>query len=139
LLLSAFHKIANRIASGLILAALIIGAALLMQVKDELHNSRLSRLRDALFSRCGRGGFYLVLTIFIRDHARREEGEGLGTVLWEDSPGAILQGQDFKERTCRSTLKVGSARFEGFEVLKCGLFSHKVKVKKVKSTVYKRF
>ncbi|HTG44314.1 MAG TPA: AarF/UbiB family protein, partial [Verrucomicrobiae bacterium] len=65
LLLAAFHKIANRITSGLILAALIIGAALLMQVKTNFQILGYPGFAMLCFLAAATGGFYLVLSIFI--------------------------------------------------------------------------
>ncbi len=75
LLLTAFHKIANRITSGLILAALIIGAALLMQVKTTFTILGYPGFAMLCFLAAAAGGFYLVLSIFIRDHRDEKKGK----------------------------------------------------------------
>jgi ubiquinone biosynthesis protein len=75
LLLAAFHKIANRITSGLILASLIIGASLLMQVKTSFTIFGYPGLAIICFMAAAAGGFYLVLTIFIRDHRDEKKGK----------------------------------------------------------------
>ena len=75
LLLAAFHKIANRITSGLILAALIIGASLLMQVKTSFTILGYPGLAILCFLGAAAGGFYLVLSIFIRDARDEKKGK----------------------------------------------------------------
>jgi len=75
LLLAAFHKIANRIASGLILAALIIGASLLMQVKTEFTIFGYPGLAMLFFMAAAAGGFYLVINIFLHDHRDEKKGK----------------------------------------------------------------
>jgi ubiquinone biosynthesis protein len=75
LLLAAFHKIANRIATGLVLAALIIGAALLMQVKTNFTIMGYPGFAMLCFMAAAAGGFYLVLSIFIRDHRDEKKGK----------------------------------------------------------------
>jgi predicted unusual protein kinase regulating ubiquinone biosynthesis (AarF/ABC1/UbiB family) len=74
LLLAAFHKIANRITSGLILAALIIGASLLMQVKTEFTIFGYPGLAMLFFMAAAAGGFYLVINIFLHDHRDEKKG-----------------------------------------------------------------
>jgi ubiquinone biosynthesis protein len=68
LLMTAFHKIANRITSGLILAALIIGASLLMQVKTEFTIFGYPGLAMIFFMAAAAGGFHLLISIFLHDH-----------------------------------------------------------------------
>jgi len=75
LLLAAFHKIANRITSGLILAALIVGASLLMQVKTNFTILGYPGFAMLCFIAAAAGGFYLVLSIFIRDHRDEKKGK----------------------------------------------------------------
>jgi ubiquinone biosynthesis protein len=75
LLLTAFHKIANRITSGLILASLIIGAALLMQVKTEFTILGYPGFAMLCFIAAGAGGFYLLISIFIHDHREEKKGK----------------------------------------------------------------
>jgi predicted unusual protein kinase regulating ubiquinone biosynthesis (AarF/ABC1/UbiB family) len=74
LLLSAFHKIANRITSGLVLAALIIGAALLMQVHTDFTILGYPGFAMLCFIAAAAGGFYLVIDIFLHD--ARDERKG---------------------------------------------------------------
>ena len=67
LFLNGFQKVANRITSGLILAALIIGAALLMQVKTAFTLFGYPGLAMLCFMAAATGGFYLVISIFLHD------------------------------------------------------------------------
>lgn len=74
LLLGACHKIANRITSGLILAALIIGASLLMQVKTEFTVFGYPGLAMIFFMAAAAGGFHLLLNIFLHDRTDEKKG-----------------------------------------------------------------
>jgi ubiquinone biosynthesis protein len=74
LLLGAFHKIANRITSGLILAALIIGASLLMQVKTEFTLFGYPGLAMIFFMVAAAGAFHLLLDIFLHDRSDEKKG-----------------------------------------------------------------
>lgn len=67
LLLTGFQKVANRITTGLILAALIIGAALLMQVKTNFTLFGYPGLAMLCFMAAGTVGFYLVISILMQD------------------------------------------------------------------------
>ena len=71
LIISAFHKIANRIASGLVLAALIIGASLLMQVETKFRILGYPGFAMLCFIAAAAGGFHLLISIFFHD--RRDE------------------------------------------------------------------
>jgi predicted unusual protein kinase regulating ubiquinone biosynthesis (AarF/ABC1/UbiB family) len=68
LLMTAFHKIANRITSGLVLAALIIGASLLMQVETKFQLFGYPGLAMIFFIAAAAGGFHLLISIFLHDH-----------------------------------------------------------------------
>jgi predicted unusual protein kinase regulating ubiquinone biosynthesis (AarF/ABC1/UbiB family) len=68
LMLTAIHKIANRITSGLILAALIIGASLLMQVETSFKIFGYPGLAMIFFMAAAAGGFHLLISIFLHDH-----------------------------------------------------------------------
>lgn len=74
LLLDAFQKIANRITTGLILAALIIGAALLMQVRTSFQILGYPGFAMLCFLFAAGGGFWLVLSIALsnRKSKRRQ-------------------------------------------------------------------
>jgi ubiquinone biosynthesis protein len=75
LLMVGFHKIANRITAGLILAALIIGASLLMQVKTSFTIFGYPGLAMICFMAAAAGGFYLVISIFLHDHRDEKKGK----------------------------------------------------------------
>ena len=67
LMMAGLQKIANRIASGIILAALIIGASLLMQVNTRFQLFGYPGLAILCFLAAAAGGFWLVIGIFIQD------------------------------------------------------------------------
>lgn len=73
LVMEGFQKIANRIASGIILAALIIGASLLMQVNTRFQLFGYPGLAILCFLAAAAGGFWLVMGIFIQDHKDRNK------------------------------------------------------------------
>lgn len=69
-LMDNLQKIANRIASGLVLAALIVGAALLMQVRTPFTLFGYPGLAMILFLLAAFCGFALVLSILLNDDWR---------------------------------------------------------------------
>ena len=69
-LMDNLQKIANRIALGLVLAALIVGAALLMQVRTSFTIFGYPGFAMLLFLMAAACGFILVLTIFLNDDWR---------------------------------------------------------------------
>jgi hypothetical protein len=69
-LMSNLQKIANRIASGLVLAALIVGAALMMQVRTPFTLFGYPGLAMVLFLLAAACGFVLVLSIWLNDDWR---------------------------------------------------------------------
>ncbi|MGH9442053.1 MAG: ABC1 kinase family protein [Thermoanaerobaculia bacterium] len=71
LLIQGLHKIANRIALGLILAALIVGAALLMQVPTPFRILGYPGLAMLFFLGAAAGGVVLALGIVFGDRTRR--------------------------------------------------------------------
>ena len=71
LFLQGFQKVANRIASGVILASLIVGAALLMQVDTPFRLFGYPGLAIVCFLTAATGGFWLVISIFINDQRNR--------------------------------------------------------------------
>ena len=75
-LMDNLQKIANRIALGLVLAALIVGAALLMQVQTRFRLFGYPGLAMLLFLLAAACGFALILTIFVNDDWR----------VWRKSP-----------------------------------------------------
>lgn len=66
--MEGMQKIANRITTGLILAALIIGASLLMRVHTNFQLWGYPGLAILCFLAAAAGGFWLVLNIFIQDY-----------------------------------------------------------------------
>ena len=71
LLLQGFQKIANRITMGLVLAALIVGASLLMQVDTKFQILGYPGLGMLCFIAAAGGGFWLVINILIADERDR--------------------------------------------------------------------
>jgi ubiquinone biosynthesis protein len=67
-LMSGFQKVANRITTGLILAALIIGASLLMQVNTTFRILGYPGLAMLCFLFAALGGIWLVLSIAYHDY-----------------------------------------------------------------------
>ena len=70
--LAGLQKIANRITSGLILAALIIGAALLMRVQTDFRILGYPGLAMLFFIGAAAGGCYLLVNIFVQDQRDRK-------------------------------------------------------------------
>ena len=74
-LMEGLQKIANRITVGLVLAALIVGASLLMQVQTSFRIFGYPGLAMLCFLAAAGGGFALVLNIVFNDeHARGRRG-----------------------------------------------------------------
>ncbi|MDB6126539.1 MAG: hypothetical protein JWM35_435 [Verrucomicrobia bacterium] len=67
MVVDGMHKIANRITSGLILAAMIIGASLLMRIQTNFQLFGYPGIAILCFLGAGGGGFWLVLNIFLHD------------------------------------------------------------------------
>ena len=72
-ILDGFQKVANRIALGLVLAALIVGAAMLMRVQTSFTVFGYPGLAMLLFLAAAAGGFWMAWTILAGD-ARRIKG-----------------------------------------------------------------
>jgi len=66
-LMEGLQKVANRIASGLVLAALIVGAALLMRVETSFRIFGYPGLAILCFLCAAAGGLYLLVSIFLQD------------------------------------------------------------------------
>ena len=64
----SIEKVANRITVGLVLAALIVGAALLMRVETSFRIYGYPGFAMLCFLIAAAGGFWLVASTFIRDH-----------------------------------------------------------------------
>ena len=72
LMVEGLQKVANRIASGLILAALIIGAALLMRVETSFRVLGYPGIAILCFLAATAGGVWLLVNIFIQDKRSEE-------------------------------------------------------------------
>jgi ubiquinone biosynthesis protein len=73
LVMEGFQKIANRITMGIVLAALIMGASLLMQVQTSFRIFGYPGLAILCFLAAAAGGFWLVFNIFVQDHKGRKK------------------------------------------------------------------
>lgn len=73
LLMEGFQKIANRITVGLVLAALIVGAAMLMQVPSTFRILGYPGLAIACFLGAAAGGVILVVNILWHDRRTRKQ------------------------------------------------------------------
>lgn len=71
-LMESAQKVANRITTGLILAALIVGAALLMQVPSSFQIFGYPGLAIICFLIAACGGTWLVLNILWQDHKSKQ-------------------------------------------------------------------
>ena len=72
-LMTGFQKIANRLTTGLILAALIIGAALMMNVPTDFTLVGYPGLAIIFFILAGLGGLMLIFNILFQDEAPRRK------------------------------------------------------------------
>ncbi|MEX2382615.1 MAG: AarF/UbiB family protein [Opitutales bacterium] len=72
LVMEGFEKIANRITTGIVLGALIVGACMLMQVESRYRIFGYPSLAILCFLLAATGGFWLVLTILINDRRSRK-------------------------------------------------------------------
>ena len=73
LMIEAFQKIANRITSGIILASLIIGAALLMRVETTFRLFGYPGFAMLCFIAAAAGGCWLLVAIFVQDRKKRKK------------------------------------------------------------------
>jgi ubiquinone biosynthesis protein len=67
LMMEGLQKIANRVTTGLILAALIVGASLLMRVETTFQILGYPGLAMLFFLLAAAGGVYLIASIFVQD------------------------------------------------------------------------
>jgi ubiquinone biosynthesis protein len=72
-LMSGFQKLANRITTGLILASLIIGASLLMQVNTSFQLFGYPGIAMICFLAAATGGFWLVVSIILKDYKDKQK------------------------------------------------------------------
>jgi len=71
--MEGFQKVANRISTGLVLASLIIGAALLMQVDTRFTIFGYPGFAMVLFLAAAAGGFWFLFNVLWCDHKQRHE------------------------------------------------------------------
>ncbi|HUE85289.1 MAG TPA: hypothetical protein VMO26_04355 [Vicinamibacterales bacterium] len=69
--LNGLQKVANRITLGLILAAMIVGAAMIMRVETSFQLFGYSGLAMLLFLFAGMGGVWLAVDIIRHDHVTK--------------------------------------------------------------------
>ncbi len=67
MIMEGFQKIANRITTGIVLAALIMGASNLMQVQTNFRMFGYPGLAILCFLAAAAGGFWLVFSVFVQD------------------------------------------------------------------------
>ena len=72
-MLDGMQKIANRITAGLVLAALIVGASLLMRVQTRFELFGYPGLAILCFIAAAGGAFWLVINIFVQDYHSRKK------------------------------------------------------------------
>jgi predicted unusual protein kinase regulating ubiquinone biosynthesis (AarF/ABC1/UbiB family) len=72
-IMEGMQKIANRITTGLVLAALIVGASLMMRIQTTFRLFGYPGLAIICFVAAAGGGFWLVLNIFIQDYRSRKK------------------------------------------------------------------
>lgn len=73
LMLDGMQKIANRITSGLMLAALIVGAALMMRIETRFHLFGYPAIAMVCFLAAAAGAFWLLVTIFLHDRRTKDK------------------------------------------------------------------
>jgi len=73
MVVEGIQKIANRITAGILLAALIMGAALLMRIQTSFSILGYPGLAILCFLAAAAGGFWLVVSIFVQDHKGRKK------------------------------------------------------------------
>jgi predicted unusual protein kinase regulating ubiquinone biosynthesis (AarF/ABC1/UbiB family) len=67
IIMEGLQKIANRVTTGLILAALIVGASLMMRIETSWKLLGYPGIGILCFLAAAAGGFYLVISIFVSD------------------------------------------------------------------------
>ena len=73
MVVEGIQKIANRITAGILLAALIMGASLLMQIQTSFRILGYPGLAILCFLAAAAGAFSLVVSIFVQDHKGRKK------------------------------------------------------------------
>ncbi len=74
-LIDGFQKVANRITTGLVLAALIIGAALIMDIETTFTLFGYPGLAIVLFVAAALGGLILLYQMIVVDHRRQDDDQ----------------------------------------------------------------
>ena len=72
-MVEGFQKIANRITTGIVLAALIVGAALLMRVETTFRLFGYPGFAILFFVAAAAGGCWLLIAIFVQDRKKRKK------------------------------------------------------------------
>ncbi len=73
LVMEGFEKVANRITTGIVLGALILGASLLMRIESQFRLLGYPGLAIICFLLAATGGFWLVINILVQDHRTRKK------------------------------------------------------------------
>jgi ABC-type polysaccharide/polyol phosphate export permease len=76
--MEGLQKIANRVTTGLILAAMIVGASLMMRIETSWKILGYPGLAILCFLFAAAGGFYLVINIFIQDRRSQHKARHPG-------------------------------------------------------------
>jgi predicted unusual protein kinase regulating ubiquinone biosynthesis (AarF/ABC1/UbiB family) len=78
IIMEGLQKIANRVTTGLILAAMIVGASLMMRIETTWKILGYPGLAILCFLFAAAGGFYLVINIFIQDRRSQHKARHPG-------------------------------------------------------------
>ena len=78
IIMEGLQKIANRVTTGLILAALIVGASLMMRIETSWKLLGYPGLAILCFLFAAAGGFYLVINIFVQDRRSQHKAQHPG-------------------------------------------------------------
>ncbi len=78
IIMEGLQKIANRITTGVILAALIVGASLMMRIETSWTILGYPGLAILCFLAAAAGGFYLVINIFVQDRRSQHKAHHPG-------------------------------------------------------------
>lgn len=79
IIMEGLQKIANRVTTGLILAALIVGASLMMRIETSWTLLGYPGLAILCFLAAAGGGFYLVINIFVTDRRSQHKARHPGS------------------------------------------------------------
>ena len=78
IIMEGLQKIANRVTTGLILAALIVGASLMMRIESSWKLLGYPGIGIVCFLAAAAGGFYLVISIFVSDRRSQHKAHHPG-------------------------------------------------------------